>query len=99
MTEPKQKPTRKLRSGPVSSAVWENTIQTDEGPKTVQNITFQRSYKDAETGQWKSTDSYTPASLGNLLAVVLQTIVSCNADEADDTPVIMIDGLRRFGCC
>ena len=51
MTDPKQKPTRRFRSGPVSSAV------------------------------------YTPASLGNLLAVVLQAIVSCNAEEADDIPV------------
>ncbi len=87
MTEPKQKPIRKFRSGSVSAAVWENTIQTDDGPKTVENITFQRSYKDTETGQWKNTDSYTPASLGNLLAVVLQAIVSCAAEEADDIPV------------
>ena len=87
MTEPKQKPTRKLKSGLVSLAIWQNTIQTDNGPKTVQNITFQRSYKDTETGQWKNTDSYTPASLGNILAVVLQAIVSCNAEEADEIPV------------
>ena len=84
MTEVKQKP-RKHRSGAVSAAVWENTIQTDDGPKTVQNITFQRSYKDAD-GQWKNTDSYTTASLGNLLAVVLQAIISCSTEVADDTP-------------
>jgi hypothetical protein len=87
MSEPKQRPSRKHKSGPVSCAVWDNTIQTDDGPKTIENITFQRSYKDAETGQWKNTDSYTSASLGNLLAVVLQAIVSCNAEEADDIPV------------
>jgi hypothetical protein len=87
MTEPKQKPTRKLKSGLVSLAVWENTIQTDNGPKTVQNITVQRSYKDNKTGKWMNTDSYTPASLGNLLAVVLQAIVLCNVEEADDIPV------------
>ena len=87
MTEPKQKPTRKLKSGLVSLAVWENTIQTDNGPKAVQNITVQRGYKDAETGLWKNTDSFTPASLGNLLAVVLQAIVLCNVEEAEDIPV------------
>ena len=87
MTEPKQKPARKLRSGLVSLAIWENTIQTDNGPKTVRNMTFQRSYKDAETGQWKNTDSYTPASLGNLLGVVLQAIVLCSSEEADDIPI------------
>jgi len=79
----KAKPVRKLRSGAVSAAVWENTIQTADGPKTVQNITFQRSYKDAD-GQWKNTDSHTPASLANLLAVVLQAIMSCNAEETDN---------------
>ena len=52
----KPKPVRKFRSGLVSAAVWENTIQTDDGHKTVQTITFQRSYKDAETGQWKNSD-------------------------------------------
>ena len=87
MTEAKKPPTRKFRCGAVSAAVWENTIQTDNGPKTVQNITFQRSYKNPETGQWKNTDSHTPASLGNLLAVVLQAIVSCSAGEADDIPI------------
>jgi len=85
MSEPKQKPTKKLRCSNVSGAVWENTIQTNDGPKTVQNITFQRSYRD-DTGQWKNTDSFTPASLGNLLAVILQAIVSCNA-ETDDIPI------------
>lgn len=79
----KNKPLRKFRSAFVSGAVWENTIQTDDGPKTVQNITFQRSYQDSETGEWKNTDSFTPSSLGNLLAVVLQTIVACNAEESD----------------
>ena len=87
MIEQKQKPIRKLRSNLVSAAVWENTIETDNGPKAVQNLTFQRSYKDAETGQWKNTESFTPASLGNLLAVVLQAIVSCNVDEDDDVPI------------
>ena len=71
----------------MSAAVWENSIQTDKGPKTVENITFQRGYKDMEMGQWKNTDSFTPASLGNLLAVVLHAIVSCNVEETDDIPV------------
>ena len=87
MTEPKQKPKQKFRSGYVLSAVWENTIQTDDGPKTVQNVTFQRSYKDTETGKWTNTDSYTPASLGNLLAVVIQATISCSVEETDDVPV------------
>jgi hypothetical protein len=54
MSDPKQRPSKKFKSGPVSCAVWENTIQTDDGPRTIENITFQRSYKDAETGQWKN---------------------------------------------
>jgi hypothetical protein len=87
MAEPKQKPKHTFRSGYVSSAVWENTIHTEHGPKTVQNVTFQRSYKDAETGKWTNTDSYTPASLGNLLAVVIQAMISCNVEETDDVPV------------
>ena len=82
----KSRPVRKFKSGLVSAAVWENTIQTDNGPKTVQNITFQRSYRD-DTGPWKNSDSYTQASLGNLLAVVLQALVSCSTEEPDDIPI------------
>ncbi len=84
MTNEKQKPVKKFRSGTVSAAVWENVIQTQNGNKTVQNITFQRGYRD-ESNQWKNTDSFTVASLGNLLAVVLQTIVSCNTEINGDS--------------
>ncbi|MCP4608785.1 MAG: hypothetical protein GY845_08730 [Planctomycetes bacterium] len=84
--EKNSKPVSTFRSGTVSAAVWNNTVQTEEGEKAVQNITFQRGYKDPETGQWKNTDSYTPASLGNLLAVAMQAIISCNAGETDSGP-------------
>jgi hypothetical protein len=85
MKQEKTKPARKLRSGSVSAAVWENTIEKDGKTITLQNITFQRSYRDKETGQWQNTDSFTPQSLGNLLILVLKAAMELYHTN-EDTP-------------
>ena len=85
MSQEKTKPVQKFRYGLVSCAVWENTIEKDGKTITLQNLTFQRSYRDKETGQWKNTDSFTPQSLGNLLITVLDAATElCRVDQ--DSP-------------
>ena len=79
------RPVRTLRSGPVSCAVWENSAERDGKTIMLNNLTFQRSYRDAETGEWKTSSSFSPQSLGNLLMVVLRaTIDFCRMDENVD---------------
>jgi len=85
MSQEKSKPVKKFRSGPVSCAFWENTIEKDGQTITLQNIKFQRSYREKETGQWQNTDSFTPQSLGNLLVTVLKAATElCRVDQ--DSP-------------
>jgi hypothetical protein len=84
--EKNKKPVKSFQSGPVSGAVWQNSIQTENGTKTVNNITFHRSYKDPETGQWKNTESFTPATLGNLIVTIIQAIVFCGPENNSDNP-------------
>lgn len=82
MSQEKSKPARKIYSGPVSCAVWENTIEKDGKTIALQNFTFQRNYRDKETGLWHNTDSFTPQSLGNLLIAVFKAAMElCRIDE------------------
>jgi len=88
-----QQPAIKIRSGPVSCAVWENQIVKDGKTITLQNLTFQRSYRDRETGQWHNTDSFTPQSLGNLLITVFKAAMELcrvNEDSREDEEQIPI---------
>ena len=85
MSQEKTKPVQKFRYGLVSCAVWENTIEKDGKTIILQNFTFQRSYRDKETGQWKNTDSFTPQSLGNLLITIHKAATElCRVDQ--DSP-------------
>lgn len=53
-----QKPKAKFTAGPVSAALWENTITTKEGREVpVLKASLQRRYKDRE-GNWKSSNSF-----------------------------------------
>lgn len=52
------KPAKKFECGGISVAVWANEIQTDAGPRTVERVTLERRYKDATTGEWKSTNGF-----------------------------------------
>ena len=78
------KPVKRLRTGSVSCAVWENQIEKDGQTITLQNITFQRSYRDPETGQWRHTESFTPQSLGNLLITVFKAATECCRTDEDN---------------
>ena len=48
-----QKPHAKVRIGAVKAAIWQNQAVD----RTHYNVTFSKSYRDAE-GQWKTTHSF-----------------------------------------
>ena len=48
-----QRPTATVRIGAVKAAIWQNQA----GDRTRYNVTFSKSYRDAE-GQWKTTHSF-----------------------------------------
>lgn len=67
---PKQLPIFKIGplSGGISVAVWNNDIQMDGGElRTVRSISISpRRYRDRQTGEWKSTNSFRPNDLAAL---------------------------------
>jgi hypothetical protein len=67
---PKRLPEKKI--GPfnagIGACVWTNTIETENGSRTVRSITINpRRYFDRETNEWKDAASYNPADLPALI--------------------------------
>ena len=53
-----QAPVAKFRAGEVSAALWQNDIQVRGQTIKVLKATVQRRYKDKESGEWKSSTSF-----------------------------------------
>ena len=54
MTEPNIKPVAKLRQGRITADIWRN--DSEQGARF--SVTFTRSYRSKESGEWKTTNSY-----------------------------------------
>ena len=68
----KQKKLPEKKIGPfnagIGACVWLNTIETENGQRTVRSITVNpRRYYDRESNQWKDAPSYNPADLPALI--------------------------------
>ena len=53
-----QAPVAKIKAGQVSAALWQNDIQVRGQTIKVLKATVQRRYKDKESGEWKSSTSF-----------------------------------------
>ena len=53
-----QAPVAKFKAGQVSAALWENNIQARGGTVKILKATVQRRYKDKDSGEWKSSTSF-----------------------------------------
>jgi len=53
-----QAPVAKFRAGQVSAALWQNDIQVRGQTIKVLKATVQRRYKDKDSGEWKSSMSF-----------------------------------------
>jgi len=53
-TKQKDTPAKEVRYGYIKAAIWKN--QTEKGVRY--NVTFSRSYKEKDSDEWRSTDSF-----------------------------------------
>jgi len=53
-----QTPVAKIQAGQVSAALWENQVQIKGKTVTLLKTTVQRRYKDKDSGEWKSSSSF-----------------------------------------
>ena len=66
-TEPQasNRPAAKLRMGRLEASIWENAGERG----ITHSVTFERRYRDPETGEWKSSHSYRAEELFMLSAL------------------------------
>jgi len=91
----KSKPLRKVRIGSVSGSCWPNRVEKNGETRIFKTYSFQRSHQDPQTKEWKNFDSFTFATLGNLMMAIILIAVKefldpKDVDEAipdDDIPV------------
>lgn len=64
-------PERKFRAGGITATIWCNTIKTKDGRDAdVRTVKFERSYKDKESEEWKTTNSLRAMDLPKAVVVL-----------------------------
>ena len=64
------KPEKTFRIGAVSASVFVNEIETENGKRHIRSVALQRRYRDDESGEWKSSNSFGLGELPQTLAVL-----------------------------
>ena len=95
-----QIPMAKFRAGQVSSALWQNDIQVRGQTIKVLKASVQRRYKDKETGEWKSSMSFSrneiPLAIHCLQKAFEKIIEAQNGGSGESNNVVeepILDGV------
>jgi hypothetical protein len=73
---PPRQPEKKIGpfTGGISVAIWLNTADTEDGPRTFRSITISpRRYLDRESSEWRDAGSYNPGDLPALIYALQKT--------------------------
>ena len=64
-------PEKKFRAGAISATIWRNQVKTKDGQdREIMSVTFQRSYKDKDSDEWKTTSSLRTMDLPKAVVVL-----------------------------
>jgi hypothetical protein len=74
------KPEKVFRLGPVRASVFVNDGQSG----SFRTIQVQRRYKDEQSGEWRSSDSFTAQQAAAALVVLQQAVAHVLDRESDD---------------
>ena len=89
----KPKPLHKVQIGSVSGSCWPNRVEKNGETRIFKTFSFQRSYKDPQTKEWKNFDSFTLASLGNLIMAIILIAVKEFLERKDTDEVLPDDDI------
>ena len=75
-----QQPTPPIKKfcvrGRIEAAIWQNQVEQNGRPVVQYSIKVQRSYKDKDSGEWKTTDYFRPQDLPSLALVAQEASAS-----------------------
>jgi len=69
MSQENRRPDREFRAGRVRASLWKQEVQRDGRTEVQWSTKIQKSYRDDDSKDWKSTDYYYPSELSDLLIV------------------------------
>ena len=69
MSPENRRPHHEFRAGRVRAALWKQEVQRDGRTEVQWSTKIQKSYRDDDSKDWKSTDYYYPSELSDLLIV------------------------------
>ncbi len=86
-------PEKKINAGAIQVSVWKNQTQKDGKTSEYKTVSFDRRYKDKQTGEWKSTNSLRvndiPKAITALTKAYEHLIIKEGNDNAYTEEVIM----------
>lgn len=81
----KNAPLTEFRSGSMSSTVWKNQSKNESRPNPFFSVSIQKSFKDAQTGEWRHIKmSCFLRELQDLLSVAVQAMVYASESEREE---------------
>lgn len=79
-----RRPERTFRLRGIRATVWPNPVKTEQGTVTKLSVTVEKRYKDRNSGDFKSGNTFFPEELGALRAVVDRALDYCMTRESED---------------
>jgi len=77
-------PDKKFKAGAITATVWKNKGTTSIGEETEYfTISFERTYKDKTTGEWRKTSSLRQTDLPKAVLVLSKAYEHLTLQEAD----------------
>jgi len=76
----RNRPVEKIRVGQIEASIWRN--EGKNGPYLT--VSFERRYRDAENGEWRSLRSFRSSDLFSLLVTGFQAYQALSNLEAGD---------------
>ncbi len=63
-------PEKRFRAGPIAATIWKNSHEKDGRSFEIHSISFERSYKDKDSDEWKTTSSLRAMDLPKAVVVL-----------------------------
>ena len=82
---PQERPVKEFRAGAISAAIWTTTTIVDGRSVEQHSIRVQKRYRDARSGEWKTTGYLQPQDLPKLVLVASKAFEHMTLREVEES--------------
>ena len=80
----KKNPIKVFSCGPIKAAIWLNSFEKDGTLVEVHSVKIDKSYKDKESDEWKTTGSLSAEDLPKVALVAMEAYKFIRVRESED---------------